>query len=269
MTTILVIDDDPQIAQLLYAVSPGWTIHAALDGISGLDLARQFIAEGQVVDLVVLDIDMPDLDGFDTCLLLRDIASDVSIVPFTNLRNDRRVPRYMNELQCAAPIYKGISPTLLSRGMHAALNHAAARPLQRDAVFERLLEKALEAEEHARVQRARYLQVALFATAVVERLGLQHLLQTLDGVTTTVVETTAAALSLFVRSRPITLLVAPSSDYDRLLSVHQNLPIPTLFVAGTLKDANALSQLIASQSTPALGVIIADHTFAQMFGKRE
>jgi DNA-binding NarL/FixJ family response regulator len=264
MTIILVIDDDPHIALLLQAIEPGWTIHAAPDGISGLDLARQFIAENQMPDLVVLDIDMPDLDGFDTCLLLRDIAPDVPVVPFTNLRNDRRVPRYMDELQCAAPIYKGVSPILLSQGMRAALKRCAARPLLRDAVFERLLEKAVQAEAQVRADRAARLQVALFATAVVERLGLQQLLHSLDGVTT-VVGTDEAALSSFLRSRPITLLVAPSSDYNTLLSVQQNLPIPTLFIAGTLKDANELAQLIAGQRVPALGVIVGDQAFAQMF----
>jgi DNA-binding NarL/FixJ family response regulator len=267
MTTILVIDDDPHIALLLQAIEPGWTIHAAPDGISGLDLARRFIAENQMPDLVVLDIDMPGLDGFDTCLLLRDIAPDAPIVPFTNLRNDRRVPRYMSELRCALPIYKGVSPTLLSQGMRIALKHRAGHPLLRDAVFERLLEKAVEAEAQARTQRAAMLQVTLFATAVVERLGLQQLLHTLDGVTTTVVETDEARLSSSLRSRPITILVAPSSDYSALLGVRHDLSIPTLFIAGTLKDANELTQFTMGQSTPALGVIVADHTFAQMFAE--
>lgn len=48
---------------------------------------------------------------------LRAAAPALPIVPFTRLRDDTRLPRYMDELHCAPPLYKGISPTALLSGL--------------------------------------------------------------------------------------------------------------------------------------------------------
>lgn len=68
MQTLLVIDDDPGIASLLveYLGSRGFHVESVSGGRDGL----LRLARGGV-DLVVLDIMMPGMDGFETCRAIR------------------------------------------------------------------------------------------------------------------------------------------------------------------------------------------------------
>jgi CheY-like chemotaxis protein len=60
---ILVADDDPQMRRLVRTVleRDGFEVVEAQDGLDALDLINQ-----QHIDLVVLDVDMPRLDGIST-----------------------------------------------------------------------------------------------------------------------------------------------------------------------------------------------------------
>lgn len=68
MARILVIDDDQAIVELVKVnlEMQGHQIYTASDGIKGLALAHQHRP-----DLVVLDVMMPDLDGFTVCQRIR------------------------------------------------------------------------------------------------------------------------------------------------------------------------------------------------------
>jgi two-component system alkaline phosphatase synthesis response regulator PhoP len=67
---VLVVDDEEPILELLkYNLEKnGYEVKTALDGAKAVDIARKFIP-----DLVLLDIMMPKMDGVETCRLLRDI----------------------------------------------------------------------------------------------------------------------------------------------------------------------------------------------------
>ena len=60
-TRILVIDDDPVVHKLLAAMlrREGYLVISADDGRQGLDMAHKFIP-----DLILLDVMMPDMDGY-------------------------------------------------------------------------------------------------------------------------------------------------------------------------------------------------------------
>ena len=68
MKTILVIDDERNIVELLrlYLEKEGWAVIAAGDGESGLELHRR-----HEPDLVILDLMLPRIDGFEVCRELR------------------------------------------------------------------------------------------------------------------------------------------------------------------------------------------------------
>jgi DNA-binding response OmpR family regulator len=68
VTKILVVDDDPHIRELVavFLHKAGFEIHEASDGVAALSLL-----ESVKVDLVVLDIMMPNLDGWELCRELR------------------------------------------------------------------------------------------------------------------------------------------------------------------------------------------------------
>jgi two-component system OmpR family response regulator len=68
MKRILVVDDEPTlVATLRYNLErEGYQVVAASDGDSGLSLARS-----DRPDLVILDLMLPVIDGFEVCRLLR------------------------------------------------------------------------------------------------------------------------------------------------------------------------------------------------------
>ncbi len=78
-TRILIVDDDPEIQSFLRRglVFEGFTVSVAGDGKQALATARDFPP-----DVVILDILMPGMDGFEVCRRLREV-SDVPILMLT------------------------------------------------------------------------------------------------------------------------------------------------------------------------------------------
>ncbi len=70
MHKVLVVDDEEPILELLkYNLEKnGYEVKTALDGAKAVDIAKKFVP-----DLVLLDIMMPKMDGVETCRLLRDL----------------------------------------------------------------------------------------------------------------------------------------------------------------------------------------------------
>ena len=76
---VLVVDDDPALAELVAynLTTEGYTPVVAHDGQDGL---RKFHAERP--HLVILDVTMPNLSGFDVCQRIREM-SDVPVIMLT------------------------------------------------------------------------------------------------------------------------------------------------------------------------------------------
>ncbi|GCE47278.1 DNA-binding response OmpR family regulator [Thermosporothrix hazakensis] len=66
---ILLVDDDDEITQFVQDAleDEGFTVLIAHDGARAIELARV-----EIIDLVLLDIMLPHLDGFSVCQVLRD-----------------------------------------------------------------------------------------------------------------------------------------------------------------------------------------------------
>ncbi|TAK30773.1 MAG: response regulator transcription factor [Chloroflexota bacterium] len=79
MATVLVVEDEPKIVELvrLYLERDGFGVLVAPDGQSALDQARE-----RGPDLVLLDINLPVLDGLEVCRRLR-AESNVPIIMLT------------------------------------------------------------------------------------------------------------------------------------------------------------------------------------------
>jgi len=75
--TVLVVDDDPSIRALirLYLEGAGYAVIEAADGRR----AMQALA-GQAVDLVVLDIFMPEMDGLEVLQVLRNQCQSCKVM---------------------------------------------------------------------------------------------------------------------------------------------------------------------------------------------
>jgi CheY-like chemotaxis protein len=77
MTRILVVDDEPILRQVIELTlqKAGFDVVAAGNGKEGLDLYRKTSP-----DLVITDIMMPIMDGFETIRALKQIAPGVKII---------------------------------------------------------------------------------------------------------------------------------------------------------------------------------------------
>ncbi len=71
MTTVLIVDDEPNIVQLVRITLEDSRVQVleAADGTTALDRAAAFRP-----DLVLLDIDLPDVSGLEVCRRLREDA---------------------------------------------------------------------------------------------------------------------------------------------------------------------------------------------------
>jgi two-component system, OmpR family, alkaline phosphatase synthesis response regulator PhoP len=76
---ILVVDDEPKIVRLArdYLEQSGFRVLPSNDGLSALAAARQ-----EKPDLIVLDLNLPGMDGIDVCRALRR-ESSVPIIMLT------------------------------------------------------------------------------------------------------------------------------------------------------------------------------------------
>lgn len=79
VTRILLVDDDLQILPLLQKglAYEGFEVYTAVDGESGLAAAKEYQPH-----IVLLDIAMPGLDGFEVCRRLR-LQDDIAIIMLT------------------------------------------------------------------------------------------------------------------------------------------------------------------------------------------
>ncbi len=70
MFHILVVDDEEKIRRIIrkYAEFEGYTIEEAGDGMEAIEICKK-----QDFDLIILDVMMPELDGFSTCREIRKI----------------------------------------------------------------------------------------------------------------------------------------------------------------------------------------------------
>jgi DNA-binding response OmpR family regulator len=86
---ILLIDDDIHLLEVMqYAFSQvGYQVYTATDGQMGL---RQLFEHQP--DVVILDLIMPGMDGWETCRKIREVST-VSIIILTGLEKDEQVIR--------------------------------------------------------------------------------------------------------------------------------------------------------------------------------
>ena len=118
-TTVLVVDDDRKIVQLVrtYLERDGHRVVAAHDGRSALD-----VFEAERPDLVVLDLMLPEMDGYEVCRRIRAVDD----TPILMLTARSSVPDRIHGLLRGADDYlpKPFSPAELAARVSAILRRA-------------------------------------------------------------------------------------------------------------------------------------------------
>ena len=77
---VLVVEDEPRMVELIsgYLTAQGDTSFGCHDGVTGLEAARR-----PDVDVVVLDLMLPGIDGLEVCRRLRGEGNDVPVLMLT------------------------------------------------------------------------------------------------------------------------------------------------------------------------------------------
>src|SRR3972149_2413142 len=122
---VLVIDDSPEVTEavaLCFELRwPHSTIVSALTGNKGVDLV-----EAESPDMVILDIGLPDIDGFEACRQIRSF-SETPIIMLTVRNRDVDVARGL-ELGADDYITKPFSHIELLARVQAVLRRAQTLP---------------------------------------------------------------------------------------------------------------------------------------------
>ena len=119
---LLLVEDEPLVREIItdYFEIENWTIYEAETGVLALDLF-----EHQSIDLVILDIMLPELDGWTVCKQIRK-SSDVPIIMLTaKSEDDDKVLGY--ELGADDYVTKPFSPRVLVAQANALIKRAEGR----------------------------------------------------------------------------------------------------------------------------------------------
>ena len=141
--TVLVVDDERNIVQLarLYLSSEGYAVEAAYNGVEALEKVKS-----RHPDLVVLDLMMPEMDGWEVCRRLRK-ESDIPIIILTARSDD--VDKIIGlELGADDYVTKPYSSRELIARIHAVLRRRGQRPVLEDTEALQVGAIRLDAERH-------------------------------------------------------------------------------------------------------------------------
>ena len=121
--SLLVVDDEPDIRFLLRLTleREGYVVNEATTGEEAIDM----IDDGDDVDLVLLDLNLPDMNGFGVLRWLRHAGRiDPPAVFMITADADPDLPERAVEAGCKGFILKGISPGELTRIVEEGLASA-------------------------------------------------------------------------------------------------------------------------------------------------
>ena len=120
---VLVVDDEPKITEVvkLYLEREGFQVASAVDGKQAVERAASFNP-----DLVILDLNLPDIDGIEVCRTIRK-HSNVPIIMLTG--RGEEIDRIVG-LEMGADDYvtKPFSPREIAARVRAVLRRQAPEP---------------------------------------------------------------------------------------------------------------------------------------------
>jgi CheY-like chemotaxis protein len=109
----LIIDDDRDLVSLIRRTlefTAGWEVHTALSGAAGIALARS-----APPDVILVDVMMPEMDGYEVCRRLKaDAATAALPVVLLTARRDLD-ERLLAGTGAAGVLFKPFQPQDLAR----------------------------------------------------------------------------------------------------------------------------------------------------------
>ena len=126
---ILVVDDEKKIVDILkaYLERDGYQVSTAYDGRSALELARS-----NSPDLIILDLMLPEVSGWDVCRELRK-ESDVPVIMLT-ARDDTTDKIIGLELGADDYVTKPFDPKEIISRARAVLRRSDIKPVSKSTI---------------------------------------------------------------------------------------------------------------------------------------
>ena len=129
---VLIVDDEEDILELLkYNLEKeGYLVKTALDGREGVKIAKKFIP-----DLILLDIMMPKQDGVETCRQLREIPDlNGTYITFLTARSEEYSEVAAFEVGADDYITKPIKPRALMSRLKALYRREGMKKDDKDII---------------------------------------------------------------------------------------------------------------------------------------
>ena len=132
MAKILIVDDEEKIREFVkkYAVFEGHNVVEASNGMEAIDICKK-----EKFDIIVLDIMMPELDGFSTCKELRK-SIDTPII-MLSARGEEYDKIHGFEIGIDDYVVKPFSPKELMMRIDAILKRTQKVATTQNEVFEK------------------------------------------------------------------------------------------------------------------------------------
>jgi DNA-binding NarL/FixJ family response regulator len=191
----------------------------------------------------VLDINLPDFDGLDICLRVREIADQqqrpIQILPLS-ASDAPDIAHFFREAGYAPLLTTPTTPARLAAALQTALN-VGPRPLPESAFVRYALRKAAQTERTAR-QKWQLGQVALVATAPALRTGLRQLLVA-DSAHILLEASSIAILRQMLGGmrEGVDALISAAGDRAGVVDVAHTFAVPLMVVAATREEAEDLA----------------------------
>ena len=146
MYRLLIVDDEPQIRELIkkYAVYEGYVVEEASNGNEAIRKAKD-----NSIDLIIMDIMMPELDGFSAVKEIRKF-NKVPIV-MLSARGEEYDKLYGFDLGIDDYVTKPFSPKELMMRISAILHRYHALDKSQKQISERWIYDTLEIDLDARI----------------------------------------------------------------------------------------------------------------------
>jgi len=166
--TILVVDDEPVNVQVLknQLTLKGYTILTAQDGFQALEMLERRVEERKPIDLILLDLMMPRMSGYEVCQKVRE-QFDIDTLPIVMVTARNQVVDLTNGFEAGVNDYM-VKPfrkeELLARvGVHIKIKDGIKavkekERLQVDIMFSKIREK--QQEEHREVMEHKNQQLS-------------------------------------------------------------------------------------------------------------
>ena len=168
MYRVLLVDDDPHILRVneAYLKKRGYQVYSVQDGVAALA-----VAETAELDAVILDVDMPGLDGITVCRRLRELRT----VPVVFLSAYAKTDDRIRGLQAGGDDYLAKPYSLVELELRLRLRIEGGRAVKRrEVLYFDGLEVSVSSEESKAINEDREPKVIISASGMCDAGRIRH-----------------------------------------------------------------------------------------------